>query len=64
MLGWITRIVRYLAVIGCCALGFATIVATGGGGGGPGGPGILSAKRQKNHRPAAAIDKRSAKARV
>jgi len=38
MLGWITRIVRYLAVIGCCALGFATIVATGGGGGGQTAP--------------------------
>jgi hypothetical protein len=34
MIKEISRIVRYLAIIGCCALGFATIVATGGGGGG------------------------------
>jgi len=34
MPGSITRIVHYLAVIGCCALGLAAIVASGGGGGG------------------------------
>jgi predicted heme/steroid binding protein len=30
----ITQIVRFLAILGCCALGLATIVATGGGGDG------------------------------
>lgn len=34
MVKGVLRIARYFAIIGCCALGFATIVASGGGGGG------------------------------
>ena len=32
MIQGVLRFARYLAIIGCCALGFITIVATGGGG--------------------------------
>ena len=32
MMQGVLRFARYLAIIGCCALGFITIVATGGGG--------------------------------
>ena len=34
MIPVVLRYARYLAIIGCCALGLITIVATGGGGGG------------------------------
>ena len=34
MIQGVLRFARYLAIIGCCVLGFITIVATGGGGGG------------------------------
>jgi len=48
------RYVRYLAIIGCCALGSATIVATGGGGdgGGGGGGGGVSDRQLRSFSPA------------